>query len=373
MTVGRDYTGGTVNMDGGTLIVGSGGLTVGGGNNGSTRGTDYFNLYGGTVTVSGPAKVNYNAEFNQWDGIITFGTLDVASNGNGVYNIRGGDLTVTNKLSITSGNGWAGEFNIWGNRSTINVNSVGLTSNTYVNFFLESRVVTIFDSATNVALTGNSRIRPMYGFSSINQKTFNVVEGPSINGTFIIHPDDPFTRQIVTRPEGGQALQVTFDDTHRNMQHWDLLTDEYLFRENNYWGWIKLTKNNPGYSYEMHAEFVDQNNPGGSLGPGIAELLIEYLNDTMVESGSEFVYLGGNNFLFNGDFFEGMDFTYFGWDLNGFNEKYGTDISFKKLYLYEIITPEPETWGMLLAGAAGLGMVYRRRKFTAAGTGANAT
>ena len=105
----------------------------------------------------------------------------------------------------------------------------------------------------------------------------------------------------------------------------------------------------------------------------LAPLLVDYLNNTAVETGVQFSMINDTTLLLTGDYLNADGYAWFGWDLDPFNAANG--YPGVKLQLFnqsgsgtdpfagEGDVPEPATWAMmLLGGAAMVGMRLRRRK-----------
>lgn len=98
----------------------------------------------------------------------------------------------------------------------------------------------------------------------------------------------------------------------------------------------------------------------------LAELLMNYLNDTVVDTGVRFSMMGYSetdewSLLLTGSYLNGGDsgYAWFGWDLSAFNDFYNSNISL--LEFGEV--PEPATWTLLLLGGAAIFRCgYFRRK-----------
>ena len=110
-----------------------------------------------------------------------------------------------------------------------------------------------------------------------------------------------------------------------------------------------------------------------NLNGDLAPLLVDYLNNTAVETGVQFSMINDTTLLLTGDYLNGDGYAWFGWDLDPFNAANGyPNVKLQVFNLSgsgtdptegEIGVPEPATWAlMLLGGVAMVGMRRRRRK-----------
>lgn len=280
--------------------------------------------------------------------------------GTGTVNIR----NATMRVDSLSGSLGTGTFNIRGSKATITSNAMNLsTGNLSINTYVDSgRASTIYVNnalSDPVALGGTHHVAPDWGFSIINTDHFNIIEANSFTGAVMLTPQSQFTAAIVPGQVRTQAVQVTFDDSHPDMHHWDTYLEKYLFEEGgSYEGWLKML--NPGENYVgVIATFADYSNPRGGLNltPEVSGMLVDYLNQSMGDSGVIWQMYQQNSFAVNGNFFGGVGYSYFGWDLNDFNTQHGTDIR-----LMSLEAPEPAAWAMMLAGCVEVLLLGRSRR-----------
>ncbi len=335
----------------------------------------YLNITDGGVVNSTSAAISSHTTSNSSNGNVVISGVGSAWNitapgGTGVLNmtrnssaVRKGSVTVkdggrltADVISSTSAFGPRNmQLNVRGSDVTVETGRLVYSLAFSTNFYLDSDVVSVIDvtGTSTVGLVGTHTIAPDFGFSSVTQKTFNVIEATAFASTFVVDPTCPFTAAVVNSSVHGKAVQITFNDSHYNMNHWNYPTT-HIFEGGLEMGWIKLEK--PDAYAGTVATFLDG---GNNLSMEISLLLETYLNETMA-GGPGVSFYRQNQFTVGTDasFFGENDFVYFGWDLAEFNQTHGTNIR-----LMSLEAPEPGTWALLLTGGAFL-LRFRRKFFS---------
>ena len=344
------------NMQGGTFECY--GLVQMTGSEFSDSGLAQWNIHEGSVVNIQPASNSPD----YYIGVCIGGmSLSDFMGGRAELNIYGGEINVQGNIIGGSHNS---HLNIYGSKADIHVenmfNSMGYEQGSLdVNFMLDSHGTTTINASGDIDLTYS--LSPdvevnIPAFFSLKTATTDLVSVAGTITNFTVKDNTPF-HFIETRPTVGDdtVVRLTMSGDHDS---WNLVGTYEVFDAMNpdgkESGALKVTGSE---SVPLHAVFTGLD--------GLADVLVEYLNSAVVETGMSFSKIDETTLLLDGDYL-GDGYAWFGWDLSGFNSG-GYDV---KLYQFNTLlepfdtdVPEPSTWAMLLlGGAAMVGMRIRRRK-----------
>lgn len=288
-------------------------------------------------------------------------------------NIIGGSLLVEGAVH---GESFMGSLNVLGSNGEITVGAIKAmgANNTapsgwVTRFHLDVQgASTIFVNSTNSSEgTGAADLRngltvTQPGFLALKTNIIDLLNAESIteptNPADLVNNTTGFNfkvNRLYSGPRKIVQLEIVNDS---NTPSWDLL-GKYVVNGDD--GLEKGMLYVDGKYTWLDAIFKNVDSPT------MADLLAQYLNDTLVETGARFSLIGHTgdtaHLLLSGDYLNMVGdtgYAWFGWDLSGFNALYNSYITL--LEFNEV--PEPATWLILLLGCAaifGTGVVRRKR------------
>ncbi len=380
--VGADGTG-TFTMTGGSIQSdseffvglgyangGSGTMTMTGGNvstssfrvgdyRGSGLATNYtgtLNLSGGEISVTAVGIGTYGAvgTINHTGGTFSFSSPTSSSmalgylGGTGIYNISGNARMIGGAGIYAYGPG-VGYMNITGSNAEISVRRFNYFSggSIFTKFTIDDYGVTTIFASNDVGLKDQFTVDMPGNFISLKVDHLDLASAAAtlLNPElFAVDNKTPFAFIKKTLQENGrQIARLELVDT----PNWDLegifrFSDDGLER-----GYLKVA-GEYNYLQTLFSNLSDELTP----------LLVDYLNKDMANPDVRFT-LAGSDILLVGNYLNEQAYAWFGWDLNGFNDAYDSDV---KLLGFNVV-PEPGTWALLLAGMAGMACLrFFRRK-----------
>jgi len=277
-------------------------------------------------------------------------------------NIFGGTIDLAGGVSGDHTNGF---LNIYGSEANIKIGKiVDATRGLDINFMLDHYGASTIhaaeahymggpDAKVDVTIPGFISLKVDHVDLFSTQKDMNY--GTDFMGENNLTPFDFTPNYFFDTANSKFIFRLEMADMHPT---WNLIGVHYVDgNDPNSDGLVKGALYVEGESKSLQAIFTGlagETRPEGSL----AFLLMNYLNDSMVETGVYFSLLNDTSLLLTGDYLNDLGYAWFGWDLTGFNVLYDSNVLLKQFN--EV--PEPATWAILLLGGATL-VVLRRRRF----------
>ena len=334
-------------------------------------GNGVANLSAGTLQPSCCFMVGYdgNGTFNQTGGKVEGSNAIVGNNGIGVANFFDGTFEVdwwtigfrngTGTVNVYGGNlnfkdtfdgNDKSSFNVLGSGATIQAKQI--TGSQAMNFTLDSYGVSVLNTGS-IALKDSSVNLGIPGFVSMKVDSTDVLHTGTGLASLLTQNNTPFAE--VRFPDGADVLRLEMTNV---TEDWNLQGVYHIPDGEGLLGAVKVH----GERAPVQAVFT-----GLGLDDKLAALLMNYLNSTLLETGVHFSPMNEFSLMLNGDYLNDQGYAWFGWDLNDFNDKYGTDVHLRQFNLLDplerdVDVPEPATWALLLLGGGTLFVMQRRRR-----------
>ncbi len=279
-------------------------------------------------------------------------------------NINGGSLSVVGNVIGYNKNS---HLNIYGSKADLNFGGLIVNNQSTkmkqldINFLIDSYGASTINAGT-VNLTGETQPLDVNipGFISLKVDYTDLIRTSSLtkqSSAALWQDNTPFNFTENRLIDSGQT--VVRLEIANNHPTWNIMGVYNIFDDANPMGKESGAVKVAGeYSY-IQAIFK---NLAGEVdvetGTPLYDLLMDYLNNAVVETGVHFGALTADSFLLTGPYLNDSGYAWFGWDLSEFNGKYGSNVL---LYQFNSV-PEPATWIMLLLGGMVVMLQRRRRK-----------
>ncbi len=330
--------------------------------------------------ISKNANVTINkTSANSIDGNLNIGFVQSYTDGttstltNSEVNIYGGKISVENSIIGYSANA---HLNIYGSKADINTTFMtvsGSGKRLDINYMLDSYGASAI-KAELISLEAETQSLDINtpGFISLKTDTTTLmtasktaIGAQGYNWANLWLDNTPFQFKDVSPANHQSAvIQINHEGINLINTPWDGIVGVYeIFRTDDP---LRVNGTVSG-ALELHGEytyiqafFKGVEGKTGVDGTPLIDLLMNYLNSAVVETGVHFGALTADSLLLTGPYLNDSGYAWFGWDLGGFNAVYGLTGS-DGVTLYQLnAVPEPATWIMLLL--AGPAVFFFRRR-----------
>ena len=300
-------------------------------------------------------------------------------------NVYGGELKVAGALKGYNSNS---ALNIMGSKGTVEVGSIvrsmgqngpgGFPFNwnstlLNINFTLDK------DGVSTLTVLGNANLSDpitinIPGFVALQNNYFEIINAGSITGftgsaSDIINntPYDIFNMGPSTLLSGRESFSLYLDPN--SIPEWDMTGIYNVFSPE-----LQITG-----GLRVHDEVEHRSNTGiivtfatdAADGVAVTPALLDYLNNSMLDTGVTFTKINDTSVLMTGAYLNGDNMSWFGWDLRGFTNDDDCCCEGPRLVSFRVdgrdtrdedpnAVPEPATWAMMLLGGVALWGLRRR-------------
>lgn len=338
-----------------------------------------WNVAGGSAEVGGDLKMgvyftidsekmpDFNdpntTEFRAMD-IVTTQDPTTLAEGNSTagmsakLNIIDGSLRVHGDISVYSDAD--AEINVFGGKGELQTGSLnakgyvddnGNGNKVNLNFHIGDDGVSTIHVDGVADTSGENTVGMWGGFVTTTQTEYDVVTAGTLTGDFIFTDNTPFHLQTSYIDNGDSTtVRLSWGGGIADVDAWDL-TGIHVFGEDAAQVVMRLS------SETIRDENLVVSFNG--LTEELAPLLAAYLSEGLAGSDMQFQLYTANSLVLSGDYFLDSPYTYFAWDLEGFNTMYGNLGA--NISLHSIMVPEPASWTIMLLGISVV-LYLRRRK-----------